>query len=122
MKIKRESGVKTAIDMTPMIDVVFQLLTFFMITSTVIKTSAINVDLPSASTSDAAPNRVAVITLYKDGSVKLNDLSIDFNDLGIQIATLKTNSSELVVTIQGDKSVPYDRIIQTMDIVRFSGV
>ncbi|NPV02291.1 MAG: biopolymer transporter ExbD, partial [Brevinematales bacterium] len=48
MKIKKERSTKTGIDMTPMIDVVFQLLTFFMITSTVIKTSAINVDLPSA--------------------------------------------------------------------------
>jgi biopolymer transport protein ExbD len=122
MKIKRERSTKTGIDMTPMIDVVFQLLTFFMITSTVIKTSAINVDLPSASTSDAAPIRVAVVTLYQDGTVKLNDKNIDFNNLGIEIATLKTNSTDIVVTIQGDKNVPYDKIIQTMDIARFAGV
>lgn len=122
MKFRKKNSLFTGINMTPVIDIVFQLLTFFMITSSVIKTSAINVDLPSAQTSDPQPNRQAVITLFKNGVVMVNEQEIPFNKLGIKIRELFTNDMNLVVTIQGDKDVPYDIIIQTMDIVRIAGV
>lgn len=122
MKFKRYSKTNAGIDMTPIIDVVFQLLAFFMITSTYIKTAAINVDLPSSKTSDIQPVREAVITLYKNGNITLNDERIDFNDLGIKIKELYIKDKELVVTIRGDKSVNYGVLVETMDIVRLAGV
>lgn len=122
MKIKRPSRQKSMIDMTPVIDVVFQLLTFFMITSTVIKTSAINVDLPSSRTSDAQPILEAVITLYKNGSVTLNDEPITLDKVGPSIRDLYLQENELVVTIRGDQGIPYGTLIDVMDTVRMTGV
>lgn len=122
MNIRRLNQTKGAIDMTPMIDIVFQLLAFFMITSTFMKTSAINVDLPSSKTSDVQPVREAVVTLYKNGAVTLNDNPITIDSLGMKIKEEYIKNNDLVVTIRGDRGVPYGKLIETMDIVRLTGV
>jgi biopolymer transport protein ExbD len=122
MKIKRLSQVKASLDMTPLIDVVFQLLAFFMITSTFIKTSAINVDLPTAQTSDAQPIREAVVTLYRNNAITLNDEPIEISELGIRVKELYIRNNDLVVTIRGDRGVNYGKLIETMDVIRLSGV
>ncbi len=108
--------------MTPVIDVVFQLLTFFMITSTFIKTSAINVDLPSSRTSTAQPVREAVITLYKNGSITLNDTTITIDNIGMKVRELYIQDNELVVTIRGDKDIPYGTMMEIIDTVNMAGV
>ncbi len=113
----------TLIDMTPIIDVVFQLLIFFMLTSTFIKASAINVDLPKAKTSDVQASRDAVITVYKNGNITLNDKSINnIDNLTALIKEMYNSNNELVVVIQSDKDVPYGIVIQIMDIVRQTGI
>lgn len=122
MKIKRISRLSSGIDMTPIIDVVFQLLTFFMLTSTFIKTSAINVDLPNSRTSDVQPVREAVVTLYRSGQMTLNDDQVTVDNLGVKLKEFYIKDNDLVVTIRGDKGVPYGKLIEAMDIVRLSGI
>ncbi|MEJ5284006.1 MAG: biopolymer transporter ExbD [Brevinematales bacterium] len=112
----------TLIDMTPIIDVVFQLLTFFMLTSTFIKASAINVDLPKAVTSDVQASRDAVITVYKSGNITINDKSTDIDNLGRILKEMYNANNDLVVVIQSDKDVPYGIVIELMDIVRITGI
>jgi biopolymer transport protein ExbD len=122
MNLRRKSHFIPHIDMTPTIDVMLTLLVFFILTSTFIKTAAINVDLPSSKTSDNQPVREAVITLYKSGNITLNDGSITLDNLGMKIREFYIKDNNLVVTIRGDKGVPYGVLIDTMDIVRLSGV
>ena len=122
MKFKRPVRHLTGIDMTPVIDVVFQLLIFFMITSAYMKTAAINVDLPSAKTSDNLPVKQAVITLYKSGAITINDKTNAIEKIGDEVKTLYTKNNELIVTIRGDKGVPLGTLVEVMDIVRQSGV
>lgn len=124
MNLKKNLNKKnnTLIDMTPIIDVVFQLLTFFMLTSTFIKASAINVDLPKAATSDVQASRDAVITVYKSGNITINDKSTDIDNLGRILKEMYNANNDLVVVIQSDKDVPYGIVIQLMDIVRITGI
>jgi biopolymer transport protein TolR len=112
----------THLDMTPTIDVILTLLTFFMLTSAFIKTAAINVDLPSSSTSDIQPVREAVVTIYRTGEMTLNDQPITVSDLGIRVKELYIQDKDIVVTIRGDKGVSYGQLIESMDIVRLTGV
>ena len=112
----------THLDMTPTIDVMLTLLCFFMLTSTFIKTAAINVDLPSSKTTDLQPVREAVVTIYRNGIMTLNDGSLTPGSLGIRIKELYIKDHEIVVTIRGDKGVPYGTLIETMDIIRLAGV
>ncbi len=122
MKLKRPVKKTPGIDMTPITDVVLQLLSFFMLTYSVMKTSAINVDLPASKTSDVQPTRNAVITLYLNGAISLNNEPITIDNLGIKIKDLYIKDNNIVVTIQGDKGVPYGKLIEAMDIVRLTGV
>ena len=122
MKLPRASKIDATINMAPLIDVVFLLLSFFMITSTYIKTSAINVDLPKAATSDAQANREAVVTLYKSGTITLNDKTIGIEQLGKAIKDLDIKNKQLVVTIRGDQGIAYGKLIEIMDIVRLTGI
>lgn len=122
MKFKRSSRLSAQIDMTPVIDIVFQLLTFFMLTSTYIKTAAINVDLPESATSDMMPVREAVVTIYKNGSLMLNEENIAMENLGIRVKDLLVKNQDLVITIRGDEGVPYGKLVETMDVVRLAGV
>lgn len=122
MKFKRSSRLSAQIDMTPVIDIVFQLLTFFMLTSTYIKTAAINVDLPESATSDMMPVREAVVTIYKNGSLMLNEENIAMENLGILVKDLLVKNQDLVITIRGDEGVPYGKLVETMDVVRLAGV
>lgn len=108
--------------MTPVIDIVFQLLLFFMIASVYIKTSAINVNLPEAATSDAQPNRVAVVTLYKNDAITLNDKAITRPLLGKEIKDMYIADKDLVVTIRGDAGVSYGDLVEVMDIIRLTGI
>jgi len=123
MNFKRYGRKYTSlIDMTPIIDVVFQLLIFFMLTSTFIKAAAINVELPKSRTSDVQPVRQTVITIYKNGNITLNDNLINLESLGRLIKEEYIKNKELVVIIQCDKNVSYGLVIQVMDIVRLTGV
>ncbi len=122
MKIKHVLKQEASINMTPMIDVVFLLLTFFMLTSTYIKTSAINVDLPSSQTSDVQPVREVVITLYKSGDITLNEKTIKIDAVGKAVRALYNENQDIVVTIRGDQGVAYGQLIEMMDTVRLAGV
>ncbi|URA10700.1 ExbD/TolR family protein [Thermospira aquatica] len=122
MRFRRNAKFISEINMTPVIDIVFQLLTFFMLTSTFIKSSAINVDLPSSKTSDAQPVREVVVVLYKDGRITVNNQPVQKNAITSFISKYAQQDSELVVTVQGDKRVDYGLLIEVMDAVRQAGV
>ncbi|MCX7883005.1 MAG: biopolymer transporter ExbD [Brevinematales bacterium] len=122
MRFRRNSRLISEINMTPVIDIVFQLLTFFMLTSTFIKSSAINVDLPTSKTSDAQPVREVTVVLYRDGKITVNNQPIQKEGLRTFIAQYVKEDSELVVTVQGDKRVDYGLLIEVMDAVRQAGV
>ena len=122
MRLRRNARFISEINMTPVIDIVFQLLTFFMLTSTFIKSSAINVDLPTSKTSDAQPVREVTVVLFKDGRITVNNQPVAKTSLSSLISQYAKENSELVVTVQGDKRVDYGMLIEVMDAVRQAGV
>lgn len=122
MRFRRNNRLISEINMTPVIDIVFQLLTFFMLTSTFIKSSAINVDLPVSKTSDAQPVREVTVVLYRDGRITVNNQPIQKANLRNLIVQYAKEDSELVVTVQGDKRVDYGLLIEVMDAIRQAGV
>ena len=76
MRFKKRLKANVRIDMTPMIDAVFLLLIFFMITSSIIKDPSININMPKAASSESQPDKDLVVTLSKDGALYLNETKI----------------------------------------------
>ncbi|MGL4367985.1 MAG: ExbD/TolR family protein [Brevinemataceae bacterium] len=121
-KYKEKRRISADLNMTPMIDIVFQLLTFFMVTSTFIQTSSLNVQLPEAHTSDKIVKQDHVITVYKDGSITWNEKSVSKNDLPIIMKEIKDGSPNPTLTIQGDKNISYGLLIEIMDQARIAKI
>ena len=121
-KYRSTERIQAYISMTPMIDVVFLLLIFFMVTSTYIQTSSLNVDLPKAQTSDTSEQQNNTLVIYQNGSIEWNGESVQWADLTPLFRDLKAQNPNASIVIQGDQDVPYQSVVQAMDAARVSGI
>ena len=109
---------KTSMNMTPLVDVIFILLIFFMI-STQFRTTALPMKLPQAgnTTIENSDNRLLVVD--KNGAVFLDDEKMNLEELEIRFSGL---DQELGVTLAGDSQVEFERIVHVLDVLQKVGV
>lgn len=121
---RRRAGVN--LDITPLIDVVFLLLIFFMVSTTFEHDSEINITLPTASREAAEPRPEAIdVALDADGNVYINDNAL----VNAQLQTIRTALSDALaglddppVTISADAETPHQSVIRIMDAARQLGL
>jgi len=109
-------------DLAPLVDIVFLLVIFFMVTSTFIKNPGIGVNLPKSKTSDAAPKQDIVITIDSKGQVYVDETAMDQDELGRYIKRSITKDPTRAVIIRGDRTIHYAKLIEVMDIAKLAGV
>lgn len=119
---KRDFSPPASLDLTPLVDVVFLLVIFFMVTSTFIKNPGIGVNLPSSKAADSVPKKDIIITIDKDGRVYIGDTEMSFSEVGAYIKRVVTKNPSRTVVLRGDKTIPYAKLIEIMDIVKLAGV
>ncbi len=113
-------GVGSTLDLTPVIDVVFNLLIFFAVTLNFAATSGgINVKLPSASSAEPVKTEQLTVNLTQDGQVYYNDKEIEIDDLSLKLQDVEDKDS--IIIIRADNMVPHGRVVQVMDIVKSEG-
>ncbi len=118
---KTKNGLGGTLDLTPIVDVVFNLLIFFALSLNFAATSGgINVKLPSASSAEPVKAEQVTINLTKDGSVYFNDKTIDLEGLTQKLKEVKDKDS--IVIIRADDSVPHGKVVQVMDIAKSEGL
>ncbi|MCE9592286.1 MAG: biopolymer transporter ExbD [Planctomycetes bacterium] len=113
-------------DMTPLIDVVFQLILFFMLTSSLTRPNQIQLDLPESSSGVKAQEEQSLVVSYRiaEGgpAILLNDKPVaQLSKLGEAMAAIAQPSEKPRVDIRIDKTVPYQEVISLMDTVRDAG-
>jgi biopolymer transport protein ExbD len=108
-----------------MIDVVFQLVVFFMVSSTFVMTPGINLDLPQSTSSEPVVMTRLVVTVGSEDEIYLNRDKYDLQGLHRALQTLGEagNGSDQVrsVVIEGDKDVSYDLMVRVLDVLRRNG-
>ena len=114
-----------SIEMTPMIDMVFLLLIFFLVATTFHQTEReMQIALPVASS--AAPIstllRELVINVDVDGKIIVGGRQIAAEDLGVMITEAVAVNPEQKVTVRGDRSTAYANIVTVLDLCKSSGV
>ncbi len=120
-KTKNGVGTGSALDLTPVVDVVFNLLIFFALSLNFAATSGgINVKLPSASSAEPVKIEQLTINLTKDGSIVYNDNTIDEAELTKTLKEVKDKDS--LVIIRADNDVPHGKVVQIMDIAKSEGL
>jgi biopolymer transport protein ExbD len=110
-------------DLTPMIDVVFQLLIFFMVTAVFAITPGLDIKLPESEEAQAPEKENLFIVVDQDGNMKLNHKSVTFATLKEELQAkrqLLDNTTMLI--IQGDERSTHGQIVQIMDIALQVGV
>ena len=127
-KRRRRHGV--AFDLTPMIDVVFQLIIFFMVASTFVdQASVLKIALPRARGAEIVTIRtddVRRVAVSKDGRVALDGLPKSVvevvDDLKAYRRLQQAANKEAVVVVEGDRDARYERIIQVWNAVKSAGI
>ena len=125
MKVRaRRSGVHASVDMTPMLDVVFQLIIFFLVSTTFAVLPGIKLKLPESTTAESTSNLGITITVEKNGSIWFNDKKVNMAQLSDSLKsfdTQKAKRSEFPVAIEADGDVTNGKIVELFDVIRSAG-
>lgn len=114
-------------DLTPMIDIIFQLILFFMAASTLAKTQSIKVKLPETTTSisSTTENQVIDITVDEDGSIYLDGNFVSLVQLKegrvFENYVPGANGENMPVNLEAHQNVDYGTVITVMDALRKNG-
>lgn len=120
-KTKNGAGTGSTLDLTPVVDVVFNLLIFFALSLNFAATSGgINVKLPSATSAEPVKIEQLTINLTKDGSIVYNDDTVDEGELKKKLQEVKDKDS--LVIIRADNDVPHGKVVEIMDIAKSEGL
>ncbi|OGR00825.1 MAG: hypothetical protein A2284_06280 [Deltaproteobacteria bacterium RIFOXYA12_FULL_61_11] len=105
---------------TPLIDVIFTLLVFLLISTTFEQQGGLEVELPGSSFSEtASPVERSTVTIDRNGHVYLNRQRVELDGLVLALRTLSRTSA---VVLEADREVKHGRIVAVMDAVRRSGI
>ncbi|MBI4230425.1 MAG: biopolymer transporter ExbD [Planctomycetes bacterium] len=120
MHILRPKRSGLSIDMTPMIDVVFQLLIFFMLSSSFL-TPSIRLLLPKAVTGDNRLTPRLIVSVDKSGQIFLNTERIDSEALQTVLESRLGEDPQRAVCVRGDEEMPYRLFVEVVDAARRAG-
>ncbi len=121
MKFKKRLKIeKGQIDLTPMVNVFFLLLVFFIFTSSFIFQPGIRVNLPKAVTSEVIQQENAVVIITKDDKMYLDDREITSDELASKLNIVAKEKAGLL--IKADARASHGRIVEVWDMCRDQGV
>ena len=110
------------INMTPMLDVVFIMLIFFIVTASFVKEAGIDVNRPEAATAVKKDRANILVAISDQGEIWINKRQIDVRAVQANIERLKAENPQGSVVIQADKKATTETLIKVMDASRAAGV
>jgi biopolymer transport protein ExbD len=123
MRLQRRSIKKARIEIIPMIDTIFFLLVFFMIsTLSMTQFKGMPVNLPKAASGQQAPAESAAITIDKNGRLFLNQQAIEKAALSEALKQQLAKNADMLVVINADDGVAHGQVVEVMDIARSANV
>ena len=125
MRLKsRRATTKSNVDMTPMLDVVFQLIIFFLVSTTFASLPGIKLNLPSSRTSEGTSYQGITITADADGLLFFNEKEVAIDELGHELVMYDTGDvkkDQVPVSLEADSEVTNGTIVKIFDVIRESG-
>jgi biopolymer transport protein ExbD len=112
----------TEINMTPMLDVVFIMLIFFIVTASFVKESGIDVSRPGASTAERKERGNILVAISSTGQIWIDKRQVDLRAVRANIERLRAENPEGSVIIQADENSKNGLLVKVMDAARMAGV
>lgn len=119
---RRQSGAIAEVNMTPLIDMVFILLIFFIVTTSFVKETGVNISRPSAKTAVKKEKANILIAIKPNGEVWIDKRQVDRRFVRANVERLHVENPEGSVVILADKEAKTGLLIEVMDQARLAGV
>jgi len=121
MEFEGRSRIHAHLDIAPLIDIVFLLLVFFMLTSTFLVPEAIELELPESTSANIAEDTPISVSLNKNGQIALNDKIIALDKLQDVIKPLLKQAADTAITLKSDSHTEVQQLLKVMDEIRAAG-
>ncbi len=115
-----EGGDAGEVNLTPMLDVVFIMLIFFIVTTSFIKESGVEIERPESSAASPQPDAQLMVAITPEGAVWVDGRPVDAHRVGDEVAALASGDGGVV--IQADREATTGLLIEVMDRIREAGV
>lgn len=114
---------KPEVNMTPLVDVILQLVIFFMVTTTFISIeTGAQVNLPTADFSQLGEGKTLTVTITEDNRLFINGSFVTWEEFPNLIVVELRKEPGIAVVIEADKNVLHGRVVRIMDILKKAGV
>lgn len=118
MRLKRETRLYDEVNVTPLMDLAWNLLIVFIIMATA-TVQGIRVDLPKASAAPSmAKPRTKAVTITAEGRIFLDTAEVTLEELESRLGRFRAADPDLPVVVKGDASIQYFRVIEVLDVMK----
>ena len=123
MNFSRSRRLEPVVDVTPLIDIIFQLVLFFMVSTTFISAPGIEVDLPRSSSDTVLQDKDDLnVWVAGDGAVYVDEEPVDFAGLQAALNRAAQSNPSTLIVIKADRAVDHGRVVAVMDAARNQGL
>jgi biopolymer transport protein ExbD len=119
---KAREADESEVNLTPMLDVVFIMLIFFIVTASFVKESGIDVNRPNAATAEVKAKGNILVAISDTGQIWIDKRQVDIRAVRANIERLHAENPQGAVVIQADKDSKNGLLVQVMDAARSAGV
>ena len=121
MQFRVKRYIKPVINIASLVDVLFLLLIFFMVTSAFVEQPNIKLELPATSITEVSRVERMVLTISRDGQLFLQDKPVDKQNLEKELRRMVLDTGDEVLVLKADKMVPYGDVVDVMDDAKGAG-
>ena len=106
------------IDITPMMDIVFIMLIFFIVTTSFVKEAGIDVNKPEAAQAQKKPTATIFIAIRANGEIWMDKRTVDVERVSANIERLRAESPTDTIIVQADKEAKHGTVMEVMDQIK----
>ena len=121
MEFERGKRIRMHLDIAPLIDIVFLLLIFFMLTANFIMQPGIKLTLPQAATAKPQEEENIIVFITKDNRIYLNDREINIDELKEALKEELKTAKKKIVILKADEKINLGLAVKVMDIAKEAG-
>jgi biopolymer transport protein ExbD len=122
MQFHEKKRRKVIINITSLIDVLFLLLIFFMVSSTFVEQPGMKLELPESKSSSTEKIKELILEINADLSMVLNQEPVTMEELEQKFKALLPSLEEKSLVLKADKNVPHGTVVKVMDLAKLSGL
>ena len=119
---RRANAEEAEVDLTPMLDVVFIMLIFFIVTASFVKESGMDVNRPDAATAVVKPRGNILVAITPTGQIWIDKRQVDVRAVRANIERLYAENPQGAVVIQADTDSKNGLLVAVMDAAKLAGV